>query len=498
MVIRADVMSRKSLLLTLFLSTPFVLIAGLMWYFATTVNADKPVAHAAPVGAGWGATGGANGIGELIAGNKVRAMGASTPAPAAAAPAHVNEPKLVQPESLEQGFILIVQDKAGMASPATPIHIAGGFNNWNPGDPSFRLEAQSDMKWRIRMPQPPGGRPIEFKFTRGGWDRCEIAADMADISNRKLAPIDVSTLKAGELPKIELTVEKWADMRGGEKAPAGNDPYRVIAATGDLRRVQVMGGAGSAKGQVRDVLVWLPPGYDAPENAAKRYPVLYLHDGQNIFEKLPNVPGEWGADETATALLKDKAIEPVIIVGVPHSGAGRIAEYSPVTVIKGVEPQGAQHIAWLVGEVKPRIERAFRVDTRRERTAVGGSSLGAVIALEAFREHPEAFGMVLAESLPLRTGQAAAWEQWLGTFEAWPDRIFLGMGGREAMGPAAEAGAAENKYVTAVKALNERLARAGVSEDRRMLLIVPDAEHTESAWAERFPAALRFLFPAGR
>lgn len=488
-------MSRKQFLLTVFLAMPILLIAALMWYFATTVNVDKPVAHAAPVGAGWGATGGANGIGELLAGNTSRAMGGMKPsAPKATSPAAA-EPKLVQPESLPQGFILIVQDKAGLASPTSPIHVAGSFNNWNPNDANYELKAQSDMRWRIQMPQPPEGKAIEFKFTRGGWDKCEIAGNNADISNRKLAPIDISKLKEGELPKIELTIEKWGDMRTGQAPAKTTDPYRAIEATGTLKRVQVLGGAGTAKGVLRDVLVWLPPGYDAAENAKKTYPVLYLHDGQNVFEKLPNVPGEWNADETATALIKAGKIEPLIIVGIPHSGAGRIAEYTPVSVIKGVEPEGPKHVAWLMHEVKPRIERAFRVDTRRERTAIGGSSLGAVIALEAFREHPEAFGMVLAESIPLRTGPAQAWDQWLGTFDKWPEKVFFGMGGREALGPA-EAVSGENKYVTAVKALNERIGKSGVSEDRRKLVIDPEAEHNEAAWSKRLPAALEFLFPA--
>ncbi len=488
-------MGNKRVLLTVFLALPFVMIAGLMWYFATTVNADKPVAHAAPVGAGWGATGGANGIGELIAGNRGRAMGAMKPSNGATAGVGHDEPKMVQPESLEQGFILIVKDKAGLANPNSPIHIAGSFNNWNPGDPSFRLEAQSDMMWRIQMPQPAGGQPIEFKFTRGGWDRCEISDNMADISNRKLAPIDVSKLAPGEIPKITLVIEKWADMREGSKAPKGPDPYRTIGVTGNLKRLQVAGGAGSAKGALRDVLVWLPPGYDSPENAKRVYPVLYLHDGQNLFEKLPTVPGEWGVDETATAEIKAGKVEPLIIVGVPHSGPGRISEYLPVDALKGVKPEGAEHVAWLVNEVKPRVERAFRVDTRAERTAVGGSSLGAVIALEAFREHPEAFGMVLAESLPLRTGQAAAWDNWIGSFKSWPGKIFMGMGGREARG-SADASEGENQYVTAVKALDERMAKAGVGPERRKLVIEPNAEHNEAAWAARFPQALEFLYPA--
>src|SRR5262249_62232042 len=101
---------------------------------------------------------------------------------------------------------------------------------------------------------------------------------------------------------------------------------------------------------------------------------------------------------------------------------GRVSEYLPAPVIQGVAPQGQAHVRWLIGEVMPRIERAFRVGRGPENTGVGGSSLGAAIALEAAAEHPGIFGVVLAESLPLRSGDAAAWDHWLAGRTAWARR----------------------------------------------------------------------------
>lgn len=472
----------KKVLLTVFLLSPIFLIAGLMYSFARSVDKGSPMAEARALGAGAGDTGGANALGEWLSGRRANAA----------------QPRMVQPETLEGGVILIVQDKSQMGSKDSPIYIAGTFNNWNPGDDKFKLEPQSDMRWRVRLPMSPDGAPYEFKFTRGSWDEVELAADLADVTNRRLPMIDAASVKPGEPPKIELVIEKFADQRP-QAAPKARtlDPYRAIGATGDVRRLQVQGGAATAAGNVRDLIVWLPPGYDLPENATRRYPVLYMHDGQNLFETHPLAPGEWKADETAGALIASGKIEPIIIVGIPHSGAGRISEYLPESPLPNVVAEGDRHVEWLLREVKPRVERAFRVDTRAERTAIGGSSLGAVIALHAAARHPEAFGIVLAESLPLRTGDASAWERWLGSIQHWPKRIFLGMGGREGVGadratPAGE----DNPYVVAVKALDQRLAAAGVGLDRRKLMIVPDAEHTESAWAARFPEALAFLFPA--
>jgi predicted alpha/beta superfamily hydrolase len=261
-----------------------------------------------------------------------------------------------------------------------------------------------------------------------------------------------------------------------------------------VRRLQVQGGAGTSKGQVRDLLVWLPPGYDDDANAGVRYPVLYMHDGQNLFEKLPTVPGEWRADETATELIQSRKVRPMIIVGVPHSGAGRMSEYLPVAALDGVEPQGEAHVRWLLTEVMPRVERTFRVAAGPENTGVGGSSLGAAIGLYAATQHPEVFGKALLESLPLRSGRGIAWDDLLGSVRAWPGRTYLGMGGNET-GPEADKDARNQEYVDAVKALQGRISTSKGSESV-MLMIDQDAVHNEEAWAARFPKALEYLFPA--
>jgi len=496
-------MRRQNVLLSIWLTLPILIIGLLIWAIALSL-ADPP-RKMTPVGAGAGDTGGANAIGQALAGRPTVTRhgvtseetaadepGPSAPMAGAAQPENADGP--VQPESLSQGFVLVVEDKSGKATPDSPIHVSGSFNNWNPGDGEYKLTPQSDMRWRIVMPKPADGKPIEFKFTRGSWELEELGSDMSPTSNRTLEKIDISKLAPGEQPKIELTVAHWGDERPEYASKKAIDPYREIPVKGDLRRVEVRGGAGEAIGLTRELLVWLPPGYDDAANADRTYPVLYLHDGQNIFEKLPTVPAEWRADETATTLIERNMMPPIIIVGVPHSGAGRVEEYLPIAAIDGAIPRGTEHIDWLISAVMPRIERAFRVATGPENTAVGGSSLGAAISLYAATTHPETFGLVLAESLPLRSGKAAAWEAYLNGVGTWPIRIYLGMGGSET--GAGEDRAERNKgYVDAARALEQRLIAAGVTPDRRLLLVDDDATHTEAAWADRLPSALRFLFP---
>ncbi len=401
------------------------------------------------------------------------------------------QPRMVRPESLEQGFILVVKDESGQASAGSPIYLASNHTGWNPGNLELELSPQSDMRWRIVVPRPRDPSPMEFKFTRGSWDLVEVAADLSDIPNRTLLEIDASRLAAGEKPVFEFVIQKFADQRPNSPARLGTEPYRRIEVTGDVRRLQVVGG-GPPIGP-RDVLVWLPPGYDDAANASRRYPVLYLHDGQNVFEQLPGVPGEWRADETATKLIANRAIEPLIIVGIPHAGRERSSEYLPVRALEGVEPRGDEYVRWLFSEVIPRVERTFRVRTDRAGRAIGGSSLGAVISLHAAATHPDAFGGLLLESMPLLERAGSDWPAYLSRVSAWPDRVFIGMGGRET-GPAPAQEPVNARYVAGTEALRDRIAGA-IGAERVRLLIEPEAIHNEGAWASRLPAALEFLFP---
>lgn len=479
----------KKIGLTVFLTSPVLVTALLVWIIAQSLQ--NPAIHKLPpVGVGAGDTGGANAIGDAIQ-RREEAI------PSVAVANHVQPPppatgqgKLVDPTKLGQGFILIVRDVSGRATPSSPIYMAGTCNGWNPAHPQWKLEPQSDMRWRIHVPRQSGG--LEFKFTRGSWALEELREDMSVPSNRTIAPIDISGLAAGEVPKIELDVPHWGDERKDNAALREKDPYRSITAEGGLRRLQVQGGAGTARGKLRELLVWLPPGYDDAKNAQVRYPVLYLHDGQNIFEKHSAVPEEWKADETATRLIQEGKVRPLIIVGIPHGGPGRITEYLPVAALDNVTPEGDAHVRWLLAEVLPRVEAAFRVARGPENTGVGGSSLGAAISVLAASRHPDVFGLLLVESLPLNAGKPQAWQVFVDSVSPWPKRTFLGMGGKE-HGADADRSQRNQELVDAVKALDARIKAGGASVS---MVIDPEAVHNEGAWAQRLPRALEYLFPA--
>ena len=399
--------------------------------------------------------------------------------------------EMVKPESLEQGFVLLVEDKSGLANAENPMYLASSINGWNPKDEDDKLSGRSDTRWQIIVDHDFEGSTLQFKFTLGGWDREELDGSGEPIANRTLPLIDKSELDPGERPVIELTVQDFREPVPLSERVRESGIYRALEVTGNVRRLEVRGGAGGAEDMTRDLLVWLPSGYNDPSNEGRSYPVLYMFDGQNLFEQLPGVPGEWHADETATRLVEQGLIEPLVIVGIPHAGEHRTSEYMPVGGYPEIDADGAAHLDWVVREVMPRVERAFRVKHGRAHTAIGGASLGGAMALYASTERPDLFGRALIESMPhqLRGGMLAHLKQAQG----WPSRAAVGVGGAEVSRDGSDA-ARNRMYVTWNRRIADRLADE-IGRRNVEFTLAEDATHNEQAWAARFDEALRFLFP---
>ena len=259
-------------------------------------------------------------------------------------------------------------------------------------------------------------------------------------------------------------------------------------ATGDLRLHEFRSRLFKNK---RFLRVWLPPGYDNGENQGRHYPVLYLNDGQNLFEAAIAFGGvEWQVDETADRLIREGAVPPLIIVGVDNTGKERLREYMPHRSMHPMmlRVQGRHYPDFLVKEVMPFVEGNYRVATGPENTGLGGSSLGALIALYTAMVRPGVIGRLLLESPSLWASNRQAIRE-SRSVRVWPERIFLAVG-------TAEAGSPERSrtVVDDVKELAAILRRAVLSEKRLRLVIKEGAGHSEGAWAERFPEALLFLF----
>src|SRR4029077_1984 len=164
-------------------------------------------------------------------------------------------------------------------------------------------------------------------------------------------------------------------------APALAGVIRAQSATGDLRLHEFHSRIFQ---NTRFLRVWLPPGYDDAANAGRRYPVLYLNDGQNLFESATSFNGvEWQGDENADRLTREGVIPPMIIVGMDNAARERFREYMPHRSLHPVmlRVYGTRYPSFLFKEVIPFMVRNYRVSSEPENTGLGGSSLGALIAL---------------------------------------------------------------------------------------------------------------------
>lgn len=246
-------------------------------------------------------------------------------------------------------------------------------------------------------------------------------------------------------------------------------------------------------GVTRRVTVWLPPGYGR-RLRTHRYSVLYLNDGQNLFDPARAFAGvTWQVGETAADLVRRRRIAPLLIVGIDHGAARRAREYLPVEDERNpwaTRPLGREYAEFVTREVMPFINRTYPVMRSTAATGFGGSSYGAVAALYTALVKPGVFGRLLIESPSLYVGRSYVLR--LARKAArWPSRIYLGVG-------TAETSRHEwnEETLANVLRLERTLNRAGVGERRLRLRVALGAAHTESAWAARLPEALEFLFKA--
>jgi len=237
----------------------------------------------------------------------------------------------------------------------------------------------------------------------------------------------------------------------------------------------------------RDVSVYLPPDYYT--GAERRFPVLYMQDGQNLFDPQASFAGvAWRADETAQALILQKKIEPLIIVGV-HNTEDRMDEYTPARS-RGRGGKAAAYGRMLIEELKPFIDDTYRTLPQVEFTGIGGSSLGGLLALHLGLTRPDVFSRVAAMSASVWWANRAILRDVAALPGRLPVRIWL------------DIGKGEGRYTVAqARHLQDILLEKGWQKNRRAALAdfryleAPKARHDEISWGARFDKVLKFLYP---
>lgn len=336
-----------------------------------------------------------------------------------------------------------------------PLYLAGSHNGWEPGRAEDQLIADGQGQWYILLNETIP-LPLKFKFTGGSWDLVETDAQGMDIPDRT-----ISSIPPGAVLQMQIT------GIGRAHKPSTASP-----------NVQVFKEALPIPGtqQTRTIRVYLPPDY---HHSDRHYPVWYMQDGQNLFDTHTAFAGEWCIDEYLDG--QSDRIYGCIIVGIDHGGPSRLDEYAhwPREGLGG--GQGAAYGNFIIYTVKPLIDSTFRTLTCREYTTIGGSSMGGLLALNTFMDHPSVFGQVCVFSPSCWFSRDSLMARIQGFCAEDPTHLYL------------LAGDAESKEMAP-----DLLALADLLSGKEQLTVTTviraGARHEERFWSAEFGPAFTALY----
>lgn len=380
----------------------------------------------------------------------------------------------------------------GSATPAPEIHCSMSIDNWPEGGRPLRMIAPNLYEATLQL---YAGENIEYKFCREkSWRTVEKDANGAEITNRKLV-LDAATPAS---MVVFHAVVRWADREPDAAFAARFSSLDALAAaepakstrSGDIRVHADF--ASPQLGNRRTLLVYLPRGYE--KNMTERYPVLYMHDGNNVFDVVGSANNmEWGADESAERLIEQKAIQKIIIVAI-YNTENRFKEYTPFVDKNYGGGDGDKYLAFITETVKPYIDKTYRTQADREHTAICGSSLGGLISLYALQKYPDVFGAAGVVSPALWWSERQMLKILPADYKR-PIRIWVDIGTGE--------GKTDGTPGRVVRAVDDARALVKLLEEKKLKKgeefayeEIENGSHNERAWAARFDRVLTYLFPA--
>jgi predicted alpha/beta superfamily hydrolase len=273
----------------------------------------------------------------------------------------------------------------------------------------------------------------------------------ADIQNRFLKLTSDTT--------INMTVEEWADNI--EKKPKISTASKNVHVVDTAFLIPQLN-------RTRRVLIYLPQDY---ATSKKRYPVLYMHDGQNVFDNLTSFAGEWNVDETLDSIGNHR--KEMIVVAIDHGGSKRINEYCPYDMEKSGEGEGDKYVDFLVKTLKPFVDKNYRTLKSKKNTFIAGSSMGGLISMYAVLKYPGVFGGAGIFSPAFSVGPKI-FDDMKARGRKVNSKIYFYCGEQEG----------ENMVPYTEMAFSEMRK---VSNSRMVCLIRSDGKHSESVWKEEFP-----------
>lgn len=343
----------------------------------------------------------------------------------------------------------LLESNAGINS-VDSFFIAGSFNNWNPHDNNFRFSNNNEKIVLVNLAKGN----YEYKITKGSWNKVETLKTGEQAGNR--------ILKLAGDTTILIKVAGWnsdADSVKEVKHTASKNVYLLDSAfyIPQLNRH-------------RRIWIYLPPDYSS---SSKQYPVLYMHDGQNLFDDATSFSGEWGVDEFLDSIF-NKGKKEVIVIGIDNGQDKRMSEYNPWEFQQFGKGEGDLYVDFLVNTLKPFIDMTYRTKKDKRNTYIAGSSMGGLISYYAVLKYPKVFGGAGIFSPAFWTApQISGFTD--KNLKKVNSKLFFYAGAKEGKTMVPEMKKIENKIM--------KSSKTPVKE-----IIDAEASHNENAWKKWFPA----------
>ena len=339
------------------------------------------------------------------------------------------------------------------------LYLASNLNGWKADDSQFEFKKDNSGFYSLTIPNQI--QKIEYKITKGSWDFSETDENGNGISNRILeSPEKIQT--------VELEIKNWSSPK--EKIHTTTSNVKILSENFNIPQLKT----------TRKIWIYLPPDY---ETSKKKYPVIYMHDGQNLFDEFSSFSGEWSVDETLNELYKETGTS-AIVIGIDNGGDKRLAEYSPWNNEKyKTIGEGDLYVEFLAKTLKPYIDKTYRTEKQASKTLIIGSSMGGLISLYASAKHPTVFGKAGIFS-------PAFW------FVSKDLNKYLNLNKNNIKNSKFYFVAGKNEDETMapeIENIEKLLLKKSVPEKNIVVKIDEDGTHTESYWKRELKASLIWL-----
>ena len=355
---------------------------------------------------------------------------------------------------LRINLIAIPKDTPENAS----VFVAGSFNNWIPNDPNFQFK-KNLQHYTIEIPETTS-KSAEFKFTLGSWDKVEVDSKGNPINNR--------ILNFNDQKIVEMKVEGWQNQK--ERKSTASKNVHVLNENFNIPQLNT----------TRKIWIYLPEDYVTTK---KKYPVIYMHDGQNLFDEVTAYAGEWKVDETLDALFK-KSRKSFIVVGIDHGAEERLNDYGPWNNPKYGGGNGDLYGDFLAKTLKPYIDNNYRTLSSAKNTGLIGSSMGGLISLYTGVKYPSKFGKLGVFSPSTWFTKTALFEYLNKNIKGNNKSKFYLYGGH----------LEGDHLIEDLDEISELIQQKGINKSNIKISTEKEGTHKEVFWAKEFPKAIEWLF----